>query len=63
MVKYLRDSHQNVIAQIQVESNGSQKLYNSHLSYLGKYDATLDKTYDAHIRCIGSGNLLTTLLG
>ena len=61
-VSYLRDGHMNIIAQIQTESNGDQKIFNKHLTCKGKYDAKLDCTYDAHMRCVGKGNLLTTLI-
>lgn len=63
MNKYIRDKHLNVIGRIQVESDGSQKIYDAHQRCKGKYDPTTDNTYDDHLRFVGKGNLLTTLLG
>lgn len=58
----IRDSSFNVIAYLDTEDNGSQKLRDSCFKVLGYYDPQRNVTTDSIFRIVGYGNLLLTLL-
>jgi hypothetical protein len=57
----IKDSHFNVIAYLDTEDSGSQKLRDSRFNVLG-YDPQRNVTTDKSFNTVGYGNLLLTLL-
>ena len=59
----LRDNRSNVIGYIETESNGKQTIMSPTGKQLGFYYPERNKTTDARGGEVGTGNLLTSLLG
>lgn len=58
----IKDSFFNVIAYLDTEDNGSQKLRSPRFNVLGYYDPQRNVTTDSMFNVVGYGNLLLTLL-
>jgi hypothetical protein len=58
----IKDSYFNVIAYLDTEDNGSQKLRSPRFNVLGYYDPQRNVTTDSMFTVVGYGNLLLTLL-
>jgi len=60
---FLKDKSGRKIGKISTASNGVQTLWDTKSVKKGTYDPKTNKTRDAQGRMIGTGNLLSTLLG
>ncbi|MFA6989581.1 MAG: hypothetical protein WC197_05885 [Candidatus Gastranaerophilaceae bacterium] len=61
MDQILYNNHNQVIAQIRDESS-NQRIYDASGRLLGRYEVSLDTTFDSSGSVIGKGNLLITLI-
>ncbi len=60
---YLRNSKSQLIAMIQIDSNGIKRLRDTKGTLLGWYDPSIDKTISARTgNWVGLGDTLLTLL-
>ncbi len=59
----LKDSKFRIIGHIETRSDGVQVLKNDRFVILGYYDPRSNQTKDGRFRIVGTGNLLTSLLG
>ncbi len=59
----IRDFAGRPLAYLYTKSNGDQYIKNSSLQILGFYYKDKNTTTDFHGRPVGTGNLLTTLIG
>jgi len=59
----LKDRSNRIIGTIETDSRGTQIIKDANNRPKGHYDPSNKSTYDASNRIIGTGNLLTTLLG
>lgn len=60
---YLKDRHGNRLGTIRTGANGRTELLDRNGSRAGHYDASKHQTFDARGTRVGTGNLLTSLLG
>jgi hypothetical protein len=62
-VTFLKDGKQQFVGQVFGRSDsGDQRLLDMKGNVLGRYDASVNKTYDTNGLPAGEGNMLTMLL-
>jgi hypothetical protein len=61
IIQVIKDASGNVRGRI-IDDGSKLHIENKHLKRIGQYDKHTDVTVDYHLKPIGRGNLLTTLL-
>lgn len=61
-MQFIRKPNGEVIASIESDRDGQQKLYLKNGHFLGSYNPQSDKTYRANGSLFAQGNALTALL-
>ena len=58
----LKDSRFRIVGYIETRSDGKQVATDSRYRIVGYYDPKTNKTTDAHVRIVGDGNFLSSLI-